>query len=143
VVIRDAAGDFLIALRLTLVCSPASGQPHNPGLWTSFAERLSLGGGAWVLVGTEPSDWASSTNRDNRGIRFGEAGRLLFAISLIVFGIQHFLYAGFVATAWIPGRLFWAYFVGLVFVAASAAIVSKIRGILAAALLGAMFCRGS
>ena len=56
-------------------------------------------------------------------------GRIFIAISLVVFAIQHFLYANFVATlvpAWIPGRLFWAYFVGVAFVAAAiGAVVPK------------------
>jgi hypothetical protein len=36
-------------------------------------------------------------------------GRLLFALPLMVFAVQPFLYAGFIATlipGWIPARLF-------------------------------------
>ncbi len=52
------------------------------------------------------------------------------------------MYGAFVATlipAWMPGRLFWAYFVGVAFFAAALAIVSGKLAPLAATLLGAMF----
>jgi hypothetical protein len=52
------------------------------------------------------------------------------------------LYAAFISTlipVWIPGHLFWAYFVGVAFVAAALSIATKIYGRLAATLLGAMF----
>jgi len=45
-------------------------------------------------------------------------GRIFIAIALVVFGVQHFMYGVFVAglvPAWMPGRLFWAYFVGAAF----------------------------
>jgi uncharacterized membrane protein len=61
---------------------------------------------------------------------------------LVVVGVQHFMYARFVATlvpAWIPWRLFWAYFVGTAFLAAAISVVSRVMGSLAALLLGIMF----
>src|SRR5437868_15547497 len=69
-------------------------------------------------------------------------GRILVAISLVVFGIQHFLYGGFVAglvPAFMPGRLFWAYFVGVAFFAAAAGILYEKMARPAATMLGVMF----
>jgi uncharacterized membrane protein len=69
-------------------------------------------------------------------------GRLFFASLLVVVGIQHFLYARFIATlvpAWIPGHLFWAYFVGAAFFAAAISIISRRYTNLATTLLGLMF----
>jgi uncharacterized membrane protein len=69
-------------------------------------------------------------------------GRILVAISLVVFGVQHFIYGGFVATlvpAFMPGRLFWAYFVGVAFVAAAIGILTRILARAAATMLGVMF----
>ncbi len=69
-------------------------------------------------------------------------GRIFVAISLVVFGVQHFMYGGFVAglvPAWMPGRLFWAYFVGVAFFAAAAGILYKIMARSAATMLGVMF----
>ena len=85
---------------------------HDPGPWTSGSEILSLCGAALVLGGVM------------------KLGRILFAAPLLVFGVQHFLYARFIATlvpAWIPGRLLWAYFIGVAFVAAALSIATQKR----------------
>ena len=69
-------------------------------------------------------------------------GRFFVAISLVVFGVQHFMYGGFVAglvPAWMPGRLFWAYFVGVAFFAAAAGILYEKMARSAATMLGVMF----
>ncbi len=69
-------------------------------------------------------------------------GRVFVAFSLVVFGVQHFIYGGFVATlvpAFMPGRLFWAYFVGVAFVAAAAGIFVEMLERPAATMLGVMF----
>jgi uncharacterized membrane protein len=69
-------------------------------------------------------------------------GRILVTLSLVVFGVQHFIYGGFVATlvpAFMPGRLFWAYFVGVAFFAAAAGILYHLLARAAATMLGVMF----
>jgi uncharacterized membrane protein len=69
-------------------------------------------------------------------------GRIFVAVSLVVFGIQHFIYGGFVATlvpAFMPGRLFWAYFVGVAFIAAAIGILTRMLVRPAATMLGVMF----
>jgi len=69
-------------------------------------------------------------------------GRIFVAVSLVVFGVQHFIYGGFVkglVPAFMPGRLFWAYFVGVAFFAAAAGILSKLMARPAATMLGVMF----
>jgi uncharacterized membrane protein YphA (DoxX/SURF4 family) len=98
--------------------------PHDPGRWTSAAELTCLCGAALLLAG------------------LGTIGRFFYGIPLIVFGIQHFLFARFIATlvpAWIPYRLFWAYFVGAAFIAAAVSIATMGQARLAARLLGVMF----
>ncbi len=108
---------------------------HDPGPWTVLFELLALGGGAFVITANFPHVIGEMR-------MLGRLGRWLIAISLVVFAVQHFMYAGFVATlipAWIPGRLFWAYFTGAAFVAAALSFVSgKMIG-LAGSLLGVMF----
>jgi uncharacterized membrane protein len=69
-------------------------------------------------------------------------GRIFVAIALVVFGVQHFMYGGFVAglvPAWMPGRLFWAYFVGVAFFAAAVGILFEKLARPASTLLGVMF----
>jgi hypothetical protein len=115
---------------------------HDPGPWTVVFEILALVGGAWVLAASFPADRKIPQPRESAMSRLGDVGRFLIAISLVVFAVQHFLYARFVGNlvpGWIPGHLFWAYFTGLAFVAAALAIVSKRMIRLAAMLLGTMF----
>jgi uncharacterized membrane protein len=68
-------------------------------------------------------------------------GPLFFALPMAVFAAQHFTEAKAVATlvpSWIPGHLFWTYFVGTALVAASASIALKKQARLAAILLAVM-----
>jgi len=117
---------FLLFLYFLLLYAPRfAANVHNPGPWTSGAEILALCGAAWVLAGIP-----------------ARLGRYLFALTLTVFGVQHLLYAQFVATvvpSWIPGRLFWAYAVGIAFIATTLSIITSIKARLAATLLGIMF----
>jgi uncharacterized membrane protein len=110
---------------------------YNPNPWTSTAEDLALCGGAFIISGDADRS-AASTGKSNR-IRYG---RLLFAVSLIVFAVQHFMYASFIATLvpeWIPFKLFWAYFIGVAFSLAFISILINLNTRLACALLGFMF----
>jgi uncharacterized membrane protein len=92
---------------------------------TRAFEALALWAAAWIIAGAPPV----------------QLGRLTFAACLAVFGIQHFMYAPFVASvvpAWIPGALLWTYFTGVAFLAAALAIVVDQQARLAAALVGLM-----
>jgi uncharacterized membrane protein YphA (DoxX/SURF4 family) len=115
---------------------------HDPGPWTVVFEILAMVGGAWVLAASFPADGRGSQSWDSVVWRLADVGRFLIAISLVVFAVQHFMYARFVATlvpAWIPARLFWAYFTGIAFVAAAISIATKRVLGMAAMLLGTMF----
>jgi uncharacterized membrane protein len=117
-------------------------QPHSPDPWTSGFELLALMGGAFVLARIEIPDGLRLEPTNKVLSRLAIFGRVVFAIALVVFAVQHFLYAKFVATivpAWIPARLFWSYFVGVAFVAAALAIVTRQMARTASILLGTMF----
>jgi uncharacterized membrane protein len=114
---------------------------HDPGPWTSGAEMLSMCGGAFVLAGwlVENAVGARTHSYTPTSVLFGQ---YLFALPLLIVGVQHLMYGAFIATlipAWIPGHLFWAYFVGVAFIATTLAIVSRMLGTLAAMLSGLMF----
>lgn len=125
-----------LLLRVLIVFVPGLfAHVHDPGPWTSGSEVLALGAAALVLAGElellHSMSWESLV----------VVGRFLFAAAFVVFAVQHFLYAAFIATlipAWIPGHLFWAYFVGVAFAAAALSIATKIQGRLGASLLGLM-----
>lgn len=135
--LRMAAGALgaVFVLRMLIVFVPRLiAQPRDPGPWTSGFEVLALGAVAIMIAGksTDFRAWPTLVL----------VGRLLFAVALVVFGVQHFMYAKFVAalvTPWIPGHLFWAYFIGIAFVAAATSIATRVQAYLAASLLGLMF----
>jgi uncharacterized membrane protein YphA (DoxX/SURF4 family) len=113
---------------------------HDPGPWTSAGEMLSICGGTLVLVGAlaRSLDGSRLPNSSNTA---AVAGQYLFALPLFIFGAQHLMYGQFVATlipAWIPGHLFWAYFIGGAFIATALAILTRQLAALASSLLGLM-----
>lgn len=121
---------------LTLLTNPA-----NPAPWTPFFEFIALAGGALVLAG-EPLPGDGHGFERDPGRLLSRWGRYLFVGSLLVFGGLHFLFAPFIATlipAWIPGQLFWAYFVGVAFVATAVSLLLNRYLSISTALLGTMF----
>jgi len=109
---RRAAMLLGVALLLDILFLHLPGlitQIRNPGPWTVTFELLALCGASFILANVMPPD-ESTTQTGILGPSLAKAGRLAFAISLIVFAVQHFIYARFIATlipSWIPGRLFW------------------------------------
>jgi len=68
-------------------------------------------------------------------------GPVFFAAPMAVFGADHFIAPQIVASmvpSWIPGHLFWTYFVGTALIAAAVSIVVDKYSTLAAILLGLM-----
>lgn len=118
-----------------VIAVPAALRDHSIGLaWTSAGKALALAGGALVVAAT------AETNRPSeRRLLF--VGRLFLSGFMIVCGIQHFLWAQFVATlvpAWIPGALFWTYFAGVALIAGGVGLIVPSTTRLAAALSGVM-----
>jgi uncharacterized membrane protein len=76
----------------------------------------------------------------DRGIdKIVTLGPVFFAVPMAVFASQHFTQAKAVATLvphWLPGKLFWTYFIGAAVIAASLGIVLRKQSRLAAGLLG-------
>jgi hypothetical protein len=98
------------------------------GDWENAAKELALAGGAFVVAGGVSG-------------RLARLGAVLFALTIISFGIDHFLYAREAADyipAWIPNHLFWMYPTGAALLGSGIAILVKIRVRLFATLLGSM-----
>jgi hypothetical protein len=110
-----------------------------PGPWTSGAELVSLGGALVACSGSSRDPERSTALSAETVFR---VGTLLYAVPLLVFAAQHFIYAQFVATlvpAWIPFHLFWAFAVGAGFVAAAASLIFDRMAWWGATLLGVQF----
>ena len=103
--------------------------------WQSVAENvaMALGGVLAFSLGLDEA----------KGRSLMRAARLAFGLCLLVFGISHFVYAGFTAAlvpAWLPpSRLFWTYATGAAQLAAGLAMLSGIKVRFAAILLTIMY----
>ena len=104
--------------------------PKGPGLlhlpdWENAAKVLALVGGALAIANG----------------KIGRFGAILFAITIVDFGILHFMEAVAAAPyvpSWIPYHVFWMYFCGAALIASGTAILIRTKQRLAAILLGAM-----
>jgi uncharacterized membrane protein len=95
------------------------------GDWENAAKELALASGALVVA----------------GCKWRRAGTVLFALTILSFSVDHFLYAREAADyvpAWIPGHVFWLYLTGAALMGSSLAIMAGFRTRLMATLLGAM-----
>ena len=113
--------------------------PTQLGSWSDPLKCLVLSGGAFIVAGSLPEEPTSSL------FTFLEKliplGKYFLAVTMISFGIDHFLYTDFVVTLvpnWISGHRFWTLFAGVALIAAGAGILFNIKRQLAAALLGIM-----
>ena len=116
---------------------------RNGAVWTPLSELIAMSGASLFLSGM--ASGSSSTVRIPDGVGRWRTmiGPMLFGSPLIVFGIEHFVYARYVATlvpAWIPGHLFWTYLAGVAFIVAAVAILLRRVTWPATILLGLMFC---
>jgi uncharacterized membrane protein len=69
-------------------------------------------------------------------------GRVALAVPLAVFGAEHLTSPQTIAKlvpAWMPGKLFWTYFVGVALIAAALSFIFRVAIRLSATLLGIMF----
>ncbi len=118
--------NFLFFIHLPrLVMNLQSGEA-----WTGTFEITSLLCGVLVIWGI------------NRAESLLLAGNYLFAAGLFVFGVLHAVYGTYISVlipAWIPFPVFWAYFVGAAFFAASISLFIQKQVHLAATLLAIMF----
>ena len=108
----------------------------SPVIWSYFAFGvvLAIGLVAIFLRG----DWQKARGFDKL-ILFGP---LFYAAPLAAFGTEHLTLTEVIASLvpkWIPWHLFWAYFVGVCFIAAALSLVTRIQARLAASLLGLTF----
>jgi len=109
------------------------------GEWENAEKELALAGGAFVIAGC--------FSEENENTLFRLLGKLIpfgaivFSITIISFGILHFLFAKDASTlipAWIPYHMFWIYFAGVALIGSGMGIILKIKTGLMATLLGIM-----
>lgn len=90
-------------------------------------ELIAIGASALTLAGTLTGDEHHLQQLSGVIEILTKSGRYLFAISSIVFGIDHFIFFGFVASLipfYIPWHEFWTAFTGLGFIATGLAFIA-------------------
>ena len=130
---------FLIYLTFHLPNEIAN--PKDPGAWTAAFELIGLCGGAFILARTQPprhpgEKWNVTV------VDLHSSGIYFFASMFIVIGIQHMMYAEFIAPlipGWIPWPVFWAYFIGIAFFVIALSLILGIKVRLVTTLSGIMF----
>jgi uncharacterized membrane protein len=109
------------------------------GAWENAEKELTLAGRALIIAGCFAAKKESALFQVLS--RLIPLGRICFALTIICFGIDHFLVlqdAAEYVPAWIPFRLFWAAFAGAALIGSGTAILFKIKPALFAGLLGTM-----
>lgn len=108
--------------------------PGNVLSWLGFCEITAVASGTLAL--------AASLSEHRAFARWGAlAARFMFGACLPVFGFSHFVSIPFTSNmipAWIPFRVFWAWFTGAGHVAAGASILSGVLARLGSLMLAIM-----
>jgi uncharacterized membrane protein YphA (DoxX/SURF4 family) len=110
--------------------------------WLGAAELLALCGGSLALLGMTADRARTGTLDWMVGTKAITLGKLLFALSLPVFGYSHFLYAepaSQLIPSWVPGRLFFTYLSGIGHIAAGLSLLTGVLARVAAPALCGMF----
>jgi len=122
-----------------LIVNPYS---SHLGTWTNALKMLALSGGAFVVAGSYPNNEISIQSSRTKFLeRLIPFGRVFFSVTMIIFGIDHFLYVEFVAALvpdWIPWHLFWTYFAAIALIGSGVTIILKIKLKLVGILLSTM-----
>jgi uncharacterized membrane protein len=117
-------------------------KPEVGFLWTNPCKVLALLAGAILLTASIPEDEVERPSALARlGQRLLPLAPVFLGGFLLLAGVQHFVYADFVAQlvpAWIPQTRFWVYFTGIALVAGGLGMLIPKTARLAATLSGIM-----
>jgi len=124
-------GGLLLLYTLIFEVPKYVGTPSNMSFRTQVFEPLTIVALAWLLPG-----------RNSVRSWFASASRYILALSLIVFGVDHFIGLSFIARLvppWIPWHRFWVAFFGAGLIGAGLSIGLNRLLRLGAACIGLMF----
>ena len=110
-------------------------------IWQNAGELAVLVAGAWIVFAKLAEQGEGSKLRFAAGENGMRIARILFALSLLAFGLSHFVYEGQTTSlvpAWLPFRNSWAYITGAAQIAAGIGVLFSIAPRLAARLEAAL-----
>ena len=113
--------------------------PHDRFIWTIVFREMSFGGGGWLLAGIAIDGW-----RGQGKSALITVGCIFVTMAVIVFGIEHFLYATGLpgvplqkqTPTWIPGRMLIDYVTGAALLVAGGSILLNRKARTVATFLG-------
>jgi len=136
-------GVLFLLCDFTLQLPKVVAHPLDISIRTGAFEILAICAAALALAGTLPAERRYPPPWETVIDALIKSSLFLFAVCSVIFGIDHFLILGFIASlvpTWIPGSgMFWAYLTGAAFVAAGVSMATKWMGRWAGMLLGTMF----
>jgi uncharacterized membrane protein YphA (DoxX/SURF4 family) len=136
-------GFLFLVCDLLLQIPKVLAAPLDVGVRTTAFETLTMCGAAFILASSLPAEGDRLGRWERLLNGFLRSGRYLFAISAVVFGIDHYLVFKLIVSLiphWIPGGgWFWTHVTAIALVAAGLSIALKWMDRLAAIMLGVMF----
>ena len=112
----------------------AVAHPHSRFTWAFVLRELSFGSGAFAFVLSSWSAWPRPPSSTRPPAAWAAAlPRFFIAIASLFYGVEHFLHPEHVpgiplemlTPAWIPGRIFVSYFVGVVLIVAGVCLLAN------------------
>jgi uncharacterized membrane protein len=130
---------IMMFLFVAMIHLPGALRQPNRIIWTIVFREMSFGGAGWILAGL-----AMNGRRGQGRNRLITVGRVLVALALAVFGIEHFLHpTGLPGVplaeqmpAWIPGRVLIDYVTGAALVIAAGCVLLATKTRTVAACVG-------
>jgi uncharacterized membrane protein len=116
-------------------------EPRNRIAWVVALRDLSFSGGALAFGATQAKQWPEKWR-----VALREVSRIFIAVTTLFFAVQQLMHPEVVpgvpleraTPTWIPGRIFWGYVTGVVFLAMGGRLLLKWRARRAALGLGIM-----
>ena len=102
--------------------------PRDRIAWVIALRDLSFSGGALAFAATQAEQWPEKWRNT-----LAEVGRIFIAVATLFFAVQQLLHPDVVpgiplerqTPGWIPGRIFWAYLAGVVFLVVGGGLLLK------------------
>lgn len=129
---------FLLVLHLPKLI----GNLSNPNEWAATFEVVMLASGGFIIAAYLPDAYPDRPRWGRTLAALGVASRYLFALSLVVFAIQHYMYASYIQSlvpAWLPGAVVWTWLVFIGYILSAFSLITRMQMLLASLVLGCMF----